>query len=66
MHMKKLLIVLAFFTTTGKAADTTYIVKRLSPVPKISNNSIDVKLNLNGAWYFNPAPENGFIWVQPL
>ena len=58
--MKRLLIILSLFSSTAKAADTTLIVKRLSPVPSAINNAGDVKLDLNGAWYFNPAPETGF------
>lgn len=58
--MKKLLIALALFTSTARAADTTYVLKRLSPVPSATNNSADVKLDLNGSWFFNPAPQTGF------
>jgi len=58
--MKKLLTILCLFYSTAKAADTIVVTKRLSPVPLITNNSSDIKLDLNGEWYFNPAPENGF------
>jgi len=58
--MKKLLIILGFFTSAANAADTTFTLKRLSPVPELVNNDANIKSDLNGSWYFNPAPEPGF------
>lgn len=57
--MKKLLIVLCLCSSMAKAADTTFVLKRLSPVPTAVSNAGAVKLDLNGSWYFNPAPETG-------
>lgn len=58
--MKKLLVIFCFFSMVANAADTTFFLKRLSPVPALVNNHADVKMDLNGSWYFNPSPETGF------
>jgi beta-galactosidase len=59
-QIKNIFFTLVFFSATASAADTTYVLKRLSPVPITTNNISNVKLDLNGSWYFNPAPESGF------
>lgn len=57
--MRILLPVLCFLLTLSAAAnDSTYVLKRLSPVPVRVNGQSNVKLDLNGSWYFNPAPKN--------
>jgi hypothetical protein len=58
--MKKLLIIVSLFPSIAKAADTTFALKRLSPVPRETSNATAIKLNLNGSWYFSPAPGTGF------
>ncbi len=58
--MKKLLFALSLLTATAKAADTTFILKRISPIPTSINNIVDAKLDLNGTWQFNPSPETSF------
>lgn len=57
--MRVLLPVLCFLLTLSAAAnDSTYVLKRLSPVPIRVNGQSDVKLDLNGSWYFNPASKD--------
>lgn len=57
--MKILLPVLCFLLTLPAAAnDSIYALKRLSPVPIMVNGQSDVKLNLNGSWYSNPASKD--------
>jgi len=57
--MKKLSFLFCFFSITANAADTAFTVKRLSPVPVRINETGDVKLDLNGIWYFNPSAASG-------
>ncbi len=63
MRMKKLLFLLSLFSSTAKAADTTLIVKRLSPVPSAINNAGDVKLDLI-AGYSNLGAEGLSVAMQ--
>jgi len=59
-QIKNIFFSVVFFSATANAADTTYVLKRISPVPITTDNISNVKLNLNGSWYFNPAPERDF------
>ncbi|MBO9619923.1 MAG: hypothetical protein J7539_12915 [Niabella sp.] len=63
--MRKLLIVFSLFVIKARAADSTFVLKRLSPVPVATSTSGELQLSLNGSWLFNPAPEPGFETKQP-
>ncbi|RFM26887.1 glycoside hydrolase family 2 protein [Deminuibacter soli] len=53
--MKKIFLVLLLLTSMARAADTTVIINRLSPIP-VERATTGGRLNLGGTWQFNAAP----------
>jgi len=61
IKMRLLFIILTLFSSMARAADTaSFVLKRLSPLPQKTNDQANVKLDLNGSWFFDAAPDNGF------